>query len=157
MELIDLEEQEKPAVKCAVELEQRLMEGSYAKVLRGRKLLPDSHFAFFFDKLADTVREKIADCTEKSYEIFPVAEMSKLLMLKDNQVQDYCAKREWQVKNSSVHFNKVGFVRIPCTHLFSLCICCFFVSQQTKSSNEIPSHDVIFKTLSYATELERIV
>lgn len=55
-------------------------------------------------------------------------------MLKENEIEEYCAKREWQVKNSSVHFNK-----------------------QKKKSNEIPSHEVILKTLSYATELERIV
>ena len=108
-----MDEQEKSSIKCAVELEQRLMEGSYAKVLRGKNLLPDPHFAFFFEKLADTVREKIADCTEKSYEVFPVADMSKLLMLQDKEVSGYCDKRGWEIKGSSVHFNNVHIFLSP--------------------------------------------
>jgi 26S proteasome regulatory subunit N12 len=136
LELISLADQANAYVQYPVELEQRLMEGSYARVLAGRSSLPDPHFEFFFDRLSDTVREKIADCTEQSYESVPVAEVAQMLMLEKNKVKAYCAKREWAVEDGG------KTVR--------------FTSGADKEEG-IPSHSMIEKTLSYATELERIV
>lgn len=47
---------ESPFIAHPVDLERRLMEGSYAKVWSARKEAPAEEFAFFVDSLMGTIR-----------------------------------------------------------------------------------------------------
>eukprot|EP00966_Prymnesium_polylepis_P030433 707552-Prymnesium_polylepis.1 len=58
------------------------MEGSYNKVLSAKQ---DGLFSqegmYFMDMLVDTVREEIAECSEKAYATIGAADLQSLLML----------------------------------------------------------------------------
>ena len=58
------------------------MEGSYNKVLSAKQ---DGLYAqegmYFMDMLVDTVREEIAECSEKAYSSIAAADLQSLLML----------------------------------------------------------------------------
>ena len=58
------------------------MEGSYNKVLSAKQ---DGLYAkegmFFMDMLVDTVRDEIAECSEKAYASIKLADLQTLLML----------------------------------------------------------------------------
>ena len=64
------------------QLEQHIMEGSYNKVLSAKQ---DGQYAkegmFFMDMLVDTVRDEIAECSEKAYASIKLADLQTLLML----------------------------------------------------------------------------
>jgi 26S proteasome regulatory subunit N12 len=135
LELIPNSEQSDVYIQYPVELEQHLMEGSYNKVLTARDASPSPNYLFFMDILVDTVREKISDCSEKAYDKFPLKEGKSLLMLKsDKEVKQHCETREWTVNNGTIDFNQDGGENL-----------------------NIPALRLIQESLSYATELERIV
>ena len=56
-------------IKHPVSLEQYIMEGSYNKVLSLKGNVPAESYNYFFDILLNTVREEIASCLEKVFDI----------------------------------------------------------------------------------------
>jgi len=135
LELISPDQHENVYIKYPLQLEQRLMEGSYNKVLSARGQMPVKRFGFFMDMLVNTVRDKIAECAEKAYETFPLEDAASLLMLDSkNAINEYGTKRKWQLHDGVISFPR-----------------------KKDDSLDIPSHALIRQTLAYATELERIV
>jgi len=135
LELIPYEQRGNRFVQFPISLEQDLMEGSYNKVLAASQNTPSPYFKFFLDILIQTVRKKIATCTEKAYERLPIGDATKLLMFKsDAETSDYVTKRGWLVSDSQV-----------------------ILPKPEDRSLEIPSLKITRQTLEYATELERIV
>lgn len=137
LELIPLSAQSNMYISFPVRLEQRLMEGTYNKVLSARADVPVPTYSFFMDTLANTVRDKIAECSEKAYESLPLSQVPQMMMLENEaELVKYIADNEklWTIENGVLLFNK------PPTH-----------------TTEIPSLRLIRETLTYATELERIV
>jgi 26S proteasome regulatory subunit N12 len=135
LELIPQQHQEKIFIKYVVQLEQWLMEGSYNKILSASKTLPSPFYNHFMTMLADTVREKISDCCEKSYETLGLQDARMLLMFEnDDGAKKYCQKRKWLLSGTVIHFGKT-----------------------TDEPADIPSESVIRVSLEYATELERII
>jgi len=119
-----------------VSLEQRLMEGSYNKILTAKNAVPLAEYNFFLSKLVDTVRNKISDCNEKAYESLPLDDARNLLMFKtNNDLLSFAKTRAWTIKDSTVLFNK----------------------PKDPNQNAIPTHVLIKQLLTYATELERII
>ena len=58
------------------------MEGSYNKVLSAKRDgIYSQEGMYFMDMLVDTVREEIAECSEKSYSSITASELQSLLML----------------------------------------------------------------------------
>ena len=58
------------------------MEGSYNKVLSAKQDgLYSQEGMFFMDMLVDTVRDEIAECSEKAYDSIALADLQTLLML----------------------------------------------------------------------------
>ena len=112
------------------------MEGSYNRVLSAKQ---EGAYAqegmYFMDTLVDTVREAIAECSEKAYGSVTTGELQSLLMLASAaELQDYAEDRGWSVQGGVVTFKeKEG-------RLLAL-----------------PSTQLIQESLSYAKELERIV
>lgn len=69
-------------IKFPAQLEQHIMEGSYNKVLSAKQEGVYSHEGMYFmDMLVDTVREEIAECSEKAYGSIAASDLQSLLML----------------------------------------------------------------------------
>jgi len=56
LELIPLEARKDIYISYPIEVEQRLMEGSYSKVRKAREKIPSDYYIYFMDTLVDTVR-----------------------------------------------------------------------------------------------------
>jgi len=101
--------------------------------------MPHPNYAVFLDMLVDTVREKIAVCSQLAYETIPVRDAQKLLMLENEQkVGEFVQMHEWEIRT-------VGQEKI------------LVLKSSKNESLDIPSWDVTEAALHYATELERIV
>mmetsp|Transcript_4142 Transcript_4142/g.6915 ORF Transcript_4142/g.6915 Transcript_4142/m.6915 type:complete len:273 (-) Transcript_4142:203-1021(-) len=123
-------------IKFPAQLEQHIMEGSYNKVLSAKQ---DGQYAqegmYFMDMLVDTVREEIAECSEKAYSDISASELQNLLMLgSEADLSDYADQRGWTIVDGIVTFG--GNEEKPL---------------------QLPSTQLIQETLAYAKELERIV
>ncbi|KAL3897493.1 MAG: hypothetical protein SGPRY_013042, partial [Prymnesium sp.] len=69
-------------IKFPAQLEQHIMEGSYNKVLSAKQDgLYSQEGMYFMDMLVDTVREEIAECSEKAYANIAATDLQSLLML----------------------------------------------------------------------------
>ncbi|KAL1522543.1 hypothetical protein AB1Y20_017529 [Prymnesium parvum] len=123
-------------IKFPAQLEQHIMEGSYNKVLSAKQEGVYSHEGMYFmDMLVDTVREEIAECSEKAYGSIAASDLQSLLMLSTaDELVEYAENRGWVISNGSVSFGK-----------------------QEETLLQLPSSQLIRETLSYAKELERIV
>lgn len=109
-------------IKQAVDLEQFLMEGSYNKVWNSRKSVQGEEFLFFYDVLMNTIREEIANCSEKAYDSLPLQDASTLLFLKNTQELMTFAEQVIQIYIHIYHMISIIYiqgVRLP-THF------CFF-------------------------------
>merc|ERR1719152_82081 len=86
-------------IKYPAQLEQHIMEGSYNKVLSAKS---DGLFSqegmYFMDMLVDTVREEIAECSEKAYTSIAAAELQNLLMLSSQaELAEFVEQRGWRI------------------------------------------------------------
>jgi len=85
----------------------------------------------------ETIRDEIAECSEKAYAHLPASEAQRLLLFSSpKQLQDYAEKREWVESKGVYHFKPLANIQ---------------------PKVEIPSMQLIHETLSYAKELERII
>jgi len=135
LELIPLDQHQNVHIRHPIALEQYIMEGSYPKVRAARADVPNETYTFFMDILMDTIRDEVADCSERAFRNLPASEMQKLLQLNEaKKFQEYIKERSWDVSGNTIVFHKV---EAPKT--------------------EIPSIQLIKETLLYAKELERIV
>ncbi|CAL5221569.1 g3785 [Coccomyxa viridis] len=136
LELLSPEAMQSQGISHAVQLEQWLMEGAYNKVLEARPQLPHPAYSYFMEKLLSTVREEIAECSERAYASLSTADAKKLMMFgSDQEALSYAQEREWLVKDGKISFRQV----------------------EEKSAPSMPSKDLIDNALTYAREIERIV
>ena len=119
---------------------------------------PCKSFSVFLAKLLRTVRINIGECAAASYRTLTIAAASDILMFNSEQVYIkmlYCAR-------DVTHFcfcvqETLAFIEENYPHweinnnIISLC------SVKVNKSEEIPAMKLISQTLSYASELERIV
>lgn len=122
-----------------IQLEQYLMEGSYNKVLEQRSKVPNPFFKFFLGQLLETVRDNIADCLEVAYSYLKLDEAQKLLIFdsaKDLTKYIEEIKPEWAVRDGAIWFK---------------------TPEKSLGAQDIPSLRLVSESLSYATELDRIV
>ena len=135
LELVPPENLDSVYVKYVVALEQRLMEGAYAKVLSSRHDVPMEYYSTYMEPLANTVRDEIASCCEKAYDSLTAADVQKLLALaSDAEVTEYAAQVGWKVEGGVVTFGG-----------------------DKEEGERIPTMALIGNSLAYARELERIV
>jgi 26S proteasome regulatory subunit N12 len=126
-------------ISFAFNLERRMMEGSYHKILSSRSTMPNSQYSsVFLSILEATIRDNIAQCTEKAYLTFPVAETGKLLFLdsQSEQLKSLISRRGW------IDDGKGNYV---------------FDNASSNIKKDIKSHNIIQQTLEYSKELEKIV
>ena len=129
-------------IKYPAQLEQHIMEGSYNKVLSAKRDgLFQNEGMYFMDMLVDTVREEIAECSEKAYTSIATADLQGLLMLGSaKELQEFAEGRGWTVEGATSPSHRPRWRR-----------------RGSPAASKLPSTQLIQETLSYAKELERIV
>jgi 26S proteasome regulatory subunit N12 len=137
LEVLTADQAMDPLVRFPIGLERKLMVGIYDEVLEGQ--VPDASYQYFMDALGPTVREAMADCMEVAYESLPVEAAAGMMKFTsktdwDDYVQEY--RNDWIVNNGQLVFS-------PPT-------------SQAQAS-DIPSMEYIQRSLTYATEMERII
>jgi|TARA_X000001036_G_scaffold372988_1_gene360679 26S proteasome regulatory subunit N12 len=131
-------------VKYSIELEQRLMDGAYNKIVEEsvNGEIPDESFKPFANRMSKTARDEIVNCIEKSASEITLNNLARLLILDHdkNEAMKYAMERGWNLDAS----------RLEETFVFS-------DAQVVPSSKDIPSNEMISRALLYSRELERIV
>ena len=128
-----------PFISFPIELERQLMVGLYDQVLAAQ--VPHETFQFFVDQLVQTVRDSIADCMEVSYKEMSLESAKTMMKFKTSDelleyIQD--CREDWIV----VPDQQVLVFQPPAPG---------------NVSSDIPSMEWIAQSLSYATEMERII
>lgn len=141
LELLSDADRKHPYVVFCTQLDEHFTIGSYDSILRAASQPPNPSFNFFLNSLLETVRINIADCASSSYASLTIHAATDLLMFKSTAetlsfVEAYY-KDEWVVDLKDSSINVKG--------------------QQLQRSEGIPALKVITQSLSYATEMERIV
>ena len=141
LELLSEAEACTPYVSFPITLERQLMVGSYDEVLNSSSNIPDASYSFFMENLLETVRDAIADCIEVSYVSMKLSDamiMMKFDSIGELQMYIQEKREDWILEDGG---DKLTF--------------------QPPSSGgkavDIPSMKLMAQSLSYATELERIV
>jgi len=135
LELLPIALHQNIHIKQPIQLEQYIMEGSYHKVWKARDDVPADTYNFFMNMLMHTVRDEIAECSEKAYNSLPVQDAKKLLLLSDDsEFTNFVKEKSWKVENGSVVFKK-----------------------PVVDNTTIPAPSLIHQAVLYAKELERIV
>jgi len=134
------ERSKNPCLLFAIEIEQSLMVGSYDRVLSSSNSIPHPCYKYFVSNLVETVRSLVADCNEVAYQCLPIDVALKYLLLESRQKLDQYIQENrptWSIQNGYIFFSKT--------------------EDKTLKAIDIPAEKVMGDTLSYATELERIV
>merc|ERR1712032_1287592 len=101
--------------------------------------MPHLLYEVFMDNLLQTVRDSIADCIESSYKSIKVTIVIKMMKFDcQNDLIEYIKefRKNWFVESNEFFF-----------HSTNTCM----------KASDIPSMSLIGQTLSYATELVRIL
>lgn len=139
LELLTAEDSQNPFVTFPINLERQLMVGIYDEVLN--VTVPDPSYQFFVDNLLQTVRDSIADCVEVSYKNMKISDaMTMMKFGTQKEMLEYVeeCRDDWIIDEST---NTL----------------CFQPPPTGFKAGDIPSMKIIHQTLSYATEMERIV
>lgn len=138
LELVPQDARDDTYIKYALKLENCLMEGSYSKIREEGISAPDPSFNFFVDELMDTVREEIADCSEKAYASLAADSALRMLSLtSDAKLEEFCALRGWRIEGGVIYFASRDAA--------------------IAAIDQIPSSEMIKRSLGYARELEQII
>jgi len=141
LELLSSSEASTPFLSFPINLERQLMVGSYDEVLDAGTHVPDPSYSFFMDNLLQTVRDSIADCVEVSYKTMKVNDAVGMMKFDSREdLFEYIkeCRDDWITDDSKDEL-------------------CFQPPSGGAKASDIPSKKLIAQTLSYATELERIV
>ena len=115
------------------------MVGSYDEVLNAGSHVPDPSYSFFMENLLETVRDSIADCVEVSYKSMKLTDAVTMMKFESTEeLLDYVQEKreDWIVDGERLTFQPPPVLG---------------------KAEDIPSMKLIGQSLSYATELERIV
>lgn len=126
-------------ISFPIELERQLMVGSYDEVLNANARIPDASYEFFMKYLSQTVRDSIADCVEVSYDRMEVKDaMSMMNFESPKELREYIEefRDDWITEGETI---------------------CFQAPPEGRMASDIRSMSLIEQSLSYATEMERIV
>ncbi|KAI5309168.1 regulatory particle non-ATPase [Ascosphaera atra] len=138
-----------PFIKYPVELERSLMEGSYDKVWRDTKSerVPAPEYGLFSSVLVGTIRNEIADCSEKAYPSLPIFNAKNLLFLdSEGAVSEFARARGWELRDGRIYFPEIGDESEQ-------------AAQAAPSEKTVmwTSSSIIENALGYARQLETIV
>jgi 26S proteasome regulatory subunit N12 len=163
LELIPVDDHENLYIKQPIQLERHIMEGNYAKILEAKKDTPQLYYAYFMDRLEDTVRTKIGLSLERSYENLPANEAAKMLILPDIAKLQEFVVQENERKQRESEDDPMGDMTPSLSRRVPVGICKWEVKEGrlffTRSAEKRPEiwEDLMVNTIGYATDLERIV
>lgn len=143
LELLTEDQKKHSAISFCTQLDRHLMIGSYDQVLQEAASPPVEFYSFFLTSLLETVRVNICECVLAAYRNLTLQAATKVLMFNsvDETVCFFNAHYpELDVSSSTTNID-LGSEDDRMLH----------------RSEDIPSLRLINQTLSYATELERIV
>ena len=139
LEFISSTEASSPFISFPINVERQLMVGLYDEVLASASHVPDPSYILFIDPLLQTVRDSIADCLEVSYSQMNLTDAVGMMKFNnEEQLLEYIHvfREDWILEKN---------------------IICFQPSTTGSKLSDIPSMKFMERTLSYATELERII
>jgi len=139
LELLTEQEASNAFLSFPINLEQQLMVGIYDEVLNAGLHVPDSSYQFFVDNLLQTVRDSIADCIEVSYKAMKISDVMTMMKFEtQNDLMEYVeeCRDDWILESQTL---------------------CFQPPPMGSKASDIPSMKLISQSLTYATEMERIV
>lgn len=139
LELLSEGEASTPFVSFPITLERQLMVGSYDEVLNASSNVPDPSYGLFMENLLETVRDSIADCVEVSYKSMKLSDAVTMMKFESTaELQEYVQEKreDWIVEGDRLTFQP---------------------PPMGSKAVDIPSMKLMAQSLSYATELERIV
>lgn len=138
LELIPSASRSDKYIDYALRLEHYLMEGSYSKIREEKIAAPHELFSYFVDRLMDTMRQEIANCSERAYGSLSVEAAQRILSLASpEEVVDFCELRKWKVEKGVIYFAEMD--------------------EGTIGVEPVPSDRMIERSLEYARELEQII
>lgn len=140
LELLSEKEANSQFVNFPINLERQLMVGIYDEVLDAGLNVPHPSYQFFMDNLLQTVRDSIADCIEVSYKTMKLKDVKVMMKFETEQeLLDYIqeCRDDWIINGEELCFQPPP--------------------SGTNVATDIPSMKLISQSLSYATEMERIV
>ena len=135
---MDEEQQRHPNIAFCSQLDRHLMVGSYDQVMSSASHPPVEYYGFFLKSLLETVRINIGECAAASYHTLSVAAATEILMFSSQQETLAFVEENyplWRVVGNQIELR----------------------GTKGPKSEEIPAMKLITQTLSYATEIERIV
>lgn len=143
LELLSEQQQKDPAISFCTQLDRHLMIGSYDQVMQAAATPPVEYYSFFLTSLLETVRLNICECVLAAYKMLTPQAAMKILMFSslDETVEffnDHYPEMEVSASTQSIDLRSQSH-------------------HASHKSEEVPSLKLINQTLSYATELERIV
>jgi 26S proteasome regulatory subunit N12 len=122
------------------------MEGAYNKVLGARTSMASPYYIPLLDRLASTVRDEVASCSEAAYESLPASEAAKMLKFNtEAELNAYATQKGWTVNNGRVVFGKGGASNGTANGV------------EASGVNGNSAFEVIEHCVAYALQLERIV
>jgi len=139
LELLTEQEVQHPFVTYPIRLERQLMVGSYDEALRAATSDFPPSYELFVSNLAQTVRDSIADCLEVAYNTMSLRNAASMMRMDSvEDLKEYIAefREDWIVQGDEL---------------------CFQPPPTGSKASDVPSLKLIKQSLSYATELERIV
>jgi len=144
LELLSNTEASSPFVSFPINLERQLMVGSYVEVLRAGSQVPDPSYTFFMENLLQTVRDSIADCLEVSYKTMKMSDAVNVMKFdSEEELKNYMeeCRDDWLVMKDDKGNDAL----------------CFQPPETGSKASDVPSMKLIKQSLTYATELERII
>jgi len=140
-----------PEVSQVAQLEAWLMEGAYNKVLGARTSMASPYYIPLLDRLASTVRDEVASCSEAAYESLPASEAAKMLKFtSEAELNTYASQRGWKIEKGRVIFGgKDGISGGAGVHGTA--------NGVETEANGGSAFEVIEHCVAYALQLERIV
>lgn len=137
LELLSEAEASDPLISFPISLDRKLQVGIYDEVLTGK--IPDPSYQVFMDQLLETVRDNIADCIEVSYKTLDLGDAARMMKFSNaSELEEYitACRDDWIVEGGILTFEPLS---------------------TTATAADIPSMEYITQSLTYASEMERIV
>mmetsp|Transcript_18510 Transcript_18510/g.26145 ORF Transcript_18510/g.26145 Transcript_18510/m.26145 type:complete len:258 (+) Transcript_18510:180-953(+) len=143
LELLTVEQSQSKYITFPIQLERQLMVGAYDQVLTSATQVPDTttYTTLFMENLLQTVRDSIADCLEVSYSKMTLEDAVQMMKLSNStELKEYIeeCRDDWILSEDGTEL----LFQPPPTGL---------------KSSDIPSMKLISQSLTYATEMDRIV
>lgn len=140
-----------PEVAQVCDFEAWLMEGAYNKVMTARNSPASPYYIPLLERLASTVQDELASCSEAAYASLPTEYAVRVLRLNnDRELEAFAENRGWKIEGDRVHLTHDKEDKITAVRGIS----------STEENGEIRNGHaagIIEHCMNYTKELERIV